>query len=143
MTFWHLLTATARHLTGSRVVIRNRPPIFQGDIACAYKRRDGTPIIDLSPDISNSEFMTIFLHEVAHVTYHVGKFAAIDTERPPQSVPQPVRTTTRQAEYAYRENEADKAAAAWKMYAEKHYMNYDGYSMIERQLQALVKMEIR
>lgn len=141
MTLWDLVQQAARSLTGGPVIVRNRQPIYQGYLGMAQKRGDGTPIVDISPGVSDDEFITIFCHEMAHVKLHVSKFAPSNVQLEPQSVKDDRRPVIAQAAYNIRETEADKLAAEWVKYAARHYVKYDGYSVLEQKLKALLNIK--
>ncbi len=111
-----LINAAAQLLTGKRVEVREREPGTAGLLGEISKRKDGVLVIDLSPEIPNDKKrLDVLLHELAHAKHH-NYITSNHAELRPASVKkQPLDWGDR-----LREDTAEKQAAAWKQYADKH-----------------------
>ncbi len=111
-----LVNAVAQSLTGKRVEVREREPGTAGLLGEISKRKDGVLIIDLSPEIPTyKKRLDILLHELAHAKHHNYIESSHAELRPASVKKEPLDWGDR-----LREDDAEKQAAAWKAYAEKH-----------------------
>jgi len=111
-----LANAVGYFLTGKSVQVRERVPGTKGLLGEISRRDDGVLVIDLSPDIPNDKkLLDVFLHELAHAKHHT-YIPSNHAKVRPASVPkEPLDNWDKR-----REVTAEKQAADWKKYADKH-----------------------
>ena len=64
-----LMEQAAESLTGEKVVVHLRNPVFSNYVGHAYRAKSGMAMIDISPDLALEEFFSVWLHEVGHVLH--------------------------------------------------------------------------
>ena len=123
-----LAVEVAECLTGQEIALRWRSPASIGSIGAASKLFDKF-VIEVNPELPADQWLSVFLHECAHVLLH-GKemrdsFASI---RPSASR---TRKLVENPEYYAEELEADQLAEYWLNLAQEAAVIKTEYRMLE------------
>lgn len=110
-----LIAAVAKRLAGKNIIIRQREPATVGVWGEAHKTENGECVIDLSPNIPNGKLLFIVLHEIAHHARQSFLPTAVY-----KAMPATLSQNKRTVGNAIMENAADKQAAEWLEWANKH-----------------------
>jgi len=110
-TVYDLMCEVADHLSGKKIRVRMvRPSDTDG---LAWCDELGRSTIDISPDLSDTGMLYVFLHEIAHIRHHT--FRPV-TEKVMMRTP----LSTHKASYHAREDQADSQAKVWLDYGKRH-----------------------
>ena len=110
-TVYDLMCVVARHLTGKAVRVRMTKPV--GGHGMTWCDELGRLTVDISPDLSHSQTLYVFLHELGHCLHH--NFIPVTEEvmsRTPEN-----KTSVG---YSLREDHADIQAKTWLEYGQRY-----------------------
>jgi hypothetical protein len=133
-----LLNNVARHLSGRpAVAVRLQEPVWNGSSGACYKtERDGA-IIDINPGAS--DFLYVFLHEVAHLRYDFSQMTQSDYWKSEAGSIKIEAGYRKELNSLPRESKADRQAEIWKRYAVENAWKYhSGDNLLEKELLALL-----
>ncbi len=112
-TYIDLMRAVGQHLSGKKLIIRDRIPGTEGRLGEIHKDLEGTLIIDISPNIpTDQKRLDVFLHEVAHAKHH--NYLRSDYYK---VKPGTVRHESLDHVERSKEGTAEKSAKEWREYA--------------------------
>jgi len=112
----NLVNLVGQVLTNKNVMIRERRPVTAGWKGEISKNKAGVIVIDISPDIvDDNDRLHVLLHEMAHAKHHTYK-ATDHARKAPATDPRPKLDNWEKR----REVTAEKQAAEWESWAEKH-----------------------
>lgn len=114
-TLYELMTETANKLAKRPVIVRLQAPATKGLLGEIHKAASGKIVIDLRPDLDNSQTITVLLHEIGHART-MDFSPSYYYKQAPGSIPRTPLTNPQKAH----ETKANQLASKWELWGKQN-----------------------